>query len=56
MKKVLVIVSLVGLCLTVIPSFMVMFGKITWESHSNLMILGMILWFCSSPFWVKKST
>jgi len=55
MKKVLIIISLAGLCLTVIPSFMVLAGKITWDSHSNLMVLGMILWFGSAPFWMKKS-
>lgn len=54
MKKILLIASLTGLCLTVIPSFLVLGGKISWAFHSNLMMLGMLLWFISAPFWFGK--
>lgn len=56
MKKTLVIISITGLGLTVIPAFLVLNGTLAWESHSALMILGMILWFGSSPFWMGKSS
>lgn len=56
MKKTLVLISLAGLGLTIIPSFMVLSGRLTWDDHSTLMVLGMILWFGSSPFWMKKTS
>jgi hypothetical protein len=24
-----------------------------WQLHSQLMLVGMILWFASAPFWMK---
>lgn len=56
MRKILVLISVAGLGLTVIPAFMVLNGTLAWESHSALMILGMILWFGSSPFWMGKGS
>jgi len=54
MKPLLVVISLIGLILTVGPSFAVMSGKITWGTHSSLMFIGMLLWFGTAPFWFKK--
>lgn len=53
MKIVLKIVSLIGLLLTVIPSFMVFYGLIDKEVHFILMGVGVIAWFGSAPFWMK---
>jgi hypothetical protein len=53
MKGVLVVVSLTGLVLTVAPSFFVLGGSITWGTHASLMLVGMLLWFASAPFWFK---
>lgn len=55
MKTLLMIVSFVGLALTVVPSFLVLFGEISWDTHAFLMLVGMILWFGSAPFWMKKA-
>ncbi len=54
MRQILISVSLVGLTLTVVPSLLVMLGKIAWTRHADLMLLGMILWFATAPFWMKS--
>ncbi|MBO8130033.1 MAG: hypothetical protein H0Z29_00785 [Candidatus Marinimicrobia bacterium] len=51
---VLKILSFAGLILTVIPSFFVFAGIISLEVNKNLMIIGTILWFATSPFWINK--
>lgn len=54
MKIVLMILSFIGLGLTVVPAFLVFAGTIEWETHANLMMAGTILWFITAPFWMKK--
>ena len=54
MKNLLKLVSAVGLVLTIVPAFLVFSGSITWDGHANLMLAGMILWFVTAPFWMKK--
>ena len=53
MKTILITVSIIGLGLTVIPSFFVLYQKISMEAHTQLMLLGMLLWFASAPSWMK---
>lgn len=53
MKAFLILISILGLALTVVPAFLVFFGIITWDAHAKLMLAGMILWFGSAPFWMK---
>ncbi len=48
------ILSLIGLALTVVPSFLVFKGLIPFEHHTLLMFIGMILWFATAPFWMKE--
>ncbi len=54
MKVLVKILSAAGLCLTIIPAFLHFNGNITWNTHSNLMLAGMILWFLSAPVLMKK--
>jgi len=56
MRTVTIILSYVGLGLTVIPSFFVFAGKISWNAHAQLMMAGTLLWFATAPFWIKKRT
>ena len=56
MKEILKVASLVGLGLTLIPSFMVAFGVISWQAHASLMLLGTLIWFGSAPFWMRRKT
>ena len=56
MKGVMVVVSVAGLLLTVVPAFLVLHGTLSWEAHARLMFLGMLLWFGSAPFTLWKSS
>ncbi|GAB4238525.1 MAG: hypothetical protein Kow00109_12990 [Acidobacteriota bacterium] len=53
MRRFLQLLSTLGLILTVVPSFYVLYGVIPWETHADLMLAGMLLWFASAPFWMK---
>ena len=54
MKTILKIISFSGLVLTVIPAFMHFYSEITWDTHADLMLAGMIVWFLTAPVWMKK--
>lgn len=54
MTLLLKFISITGLALTVIPSMLVFTDTITFDMHTNLMVVGMILWFATSPFWMKE--
>lgn len=56
MKNIIKILSYVGLGLTVIPSFFVISGQISWNTHARLMMAGTLLWFITAPFWIKRRT
>jgi len=55
MNYLLKIISFIGLGLTIIPSILVLIGKIDLEMNKNIMIVGTILWFGSVPFWINKN-
>jgi len=54
MKIILSIIAAVGLGLTVVPAFLVFSGLMTLDFHKSLMIVGMLCWFLSIPFLLKK--
>ncbi len=54
MTILLKIVSVIGLLLTIVPSFFVFSGRIPIEQHYTLMLIGTFLWFLSAPFWMLK--
>jgi hypothetical protein len=54
MKAALIILSFLGLALTLFPSFLVFTGTITWTAHTHLMFAGMVIWFVTAPFWLGK--
>jgi uncharacterized membrane-anchored protein YitT (DUF2179 family) len=54
MKIVLSIIAAIGLGLTVIPAFLVFSGMMTLDFHKNLMVVGMLCWFVSVPFLLKR--
>ena len=56
MKKVLIIVSFIGLALTIVPSILVFKQVIDIEMHFHLMVVGMVLWFATAPFWMKTKS
>ena len=54
MRIFLIMVSAIGLVLTIIPSFFVLAGSIELDMNKNLMFLGTALWFVTVPFWINK--
>ncbi|MCW0481843.1 hypothetical protein [Gaoshiqia sediminis] len=56
MKKVLIVISFIGLVLTIVPSILVFKQVIAIETHFHLMVAGMFLWFGTSPFWMKTKS
>jgi hypothetical protein len=52
MKKLLVVPSVIGLGLTLIPSFLVFAETMTLESNKVLMLLGTIVWFLAASSWL----
>lgn len=54
MKILLIIISIAGLALTVVPSILVATQTITMTLNHELMVAGMILWFCAAPGWIKE--
>jgi hypothetical protein len=55
MKKILQIISYLGLILTVSPGFLVFMGKMSFENYKIWVLIGTILWFSTAPFWINKS-
>lgn len=55
-KVILIIISMIGLGLTVIPSFFVFAKVISLSTHKQLMFVGTVLWFVTAPFWIGKKT
>lgn len=56
MKRILKIISYLGLLLTIVPSLFVFRGSIDMKVHYNLMIVGMVLWFATAPFFMKSTS
>jgi len=56
MKPFLKILSLLGLLLTALPPILYFMDKIALSSCKSLMLIGMIAWFVSAPFWINSST
>ena len=54
MRIVLIAVSVVGLLLTVVPSMLVFADAISGGTSTMLMAVGMVFWFATAPFWMKK--
>jgi hypothetical protein len=54
-KMLLKIISFIGLLLTLIPSFLVFLKGIELATNKYLMLVGTLLWFGSSPFWMNRS-
>ena len=54
MKILLSSLALIGLLATVLPSVLVYFGAIDLGTHKTIMVIGMVLWFVTAPFFMKK--
>jgi len=54
MRILLIIISIVGLILTIMPAFLVFADKMELQTNKSLMLIGTILWFATAPFWMSK--
>ncbi len=54
-KKLLILIGLIGLGLTLIPSIPVFAARISQETHRTLMFIGTIIFLAITPFWLAKS-
>ena len=54
MRKVLQIISFIGLLLTIVPPILYFNGKILQVQQNWFMILGALIWFISASFWMNK--
>jgi multisubunit Na+/H+ antiporter MnhG subunit len=54
MKFFLKLLSTLGLILTAVPSVLYFLGEISQGTSHLMMILGMIFWFISAPFWINS--
>ncbi|WP_234572583.1 hypothetical protein [Rhodohalobacter sp. 614A] len=54
MKALLITLSIIGLGMTIIPSVLVFIQEISFESHKQWMLIGMILWFATAPLWIRE--
>jgi len=53
-KLILQIISFLGLALSIIPAFLVFGAIISKETYLWLMVLGMVMWFSTAIFWIKR--
>lgn len=56
MKPIIKIISLLGLVLTLIPSFLVFYGITSLDNNKLLMLLGTIIWFVTAPSWMNEKS
>jgi len=56
MKILLSSLAFVGLLATVLPAILVCFGAIELGTHKTIMAIGMILWFVTAPFFMKRKS
>jgi hypothetical protein len=54
MKRILQLVSLLGLLMTAGPAVLVFGGVLTWTQHTDAMFVGALLWFATAPFWMQE--
>jgi hypothetical protein len=54
MKNLLVVISILSLVITIVPSFLVFAGVMTLEMNKTLMLVGTTGWFVTAPSWMNK--
>ena len=54
MKIALRLVSYLGLALSIVPPLLLWAGKLDLATNYVLLNTGMVLWFGTSIFWIKK--
>jgi len=47
------LLSYCGLALSIVPALLVFEGTIAKDLYLNLMVGGMLLWFCTAVLWIR---
>jgi hypothetical protein len=55
MRKIFLATAYLGLGLTIGPSLGVFSGIISWRAHSQLMVVGMVLWFVGATWGMRRA-
>jgi hypothetical protein len=53
-KHILQVISFAGLALSIIPAFLVYGRMLSMEIYMQLLNVGMLMWFGTAFFWIKK--
>jgi hypothetical protein len=54
MKILLIGIACIGLLATVLPSILLFAGALEMGVHKTIMGIGMVLWFATAPFFMKR--
>jgi len=54
MNSILKAISYLGLAVTIAAPLLVWAGKLSIEANKTLLIVGMLVWFGSAVFWIKR--
>jgi hypothetical protein len=53
MRFLYISISVIGLILTLLPSFFVFNGVLKIDTAKILMLIGSLLWLAVTPFWIN---
>ncbi|MBN1362729.1 MAG: hypothetical protein JW993_19175 [Sedimentisphaerales bacterium] len=53
-RLILKMVSYLGLAVSIVPAFLFFTGVLSKQTYFHLMIAGMVMWFGTAAFWVKR--
>ena len=53
-KAMLKTICYLGLALSLLPAFLVFGDVVSRQTYVRLMVLGMVLWFGTASFWIKR--
>lgn len=54
MRTIYIIISIIGLLLTLVPPILLFAGNITEEQQKFWMLVGAFCWFLTAPAWMNK--
>jgi hypothetical protein len=55
MKKLVPLVSIIGLALVIVPACLYLAEAVDKPRMQSLMLAGTLLWFVSAPLWLGKN-
>jgi hypothetical protein len=54
MKRLLPLISAIGLALVIVPACLYLAGMVEKPQMKLLMLIGTALWFLTAPFWMGR--